>query len=94
MEIKVPDQTVRMRNSEDEVILEASLLDIHAFIGFHTFDDQINLEDDHVTAEFYINKIKALVEPFNREFNCNLTWGQLNVLLNNLNQEEENLKKN
>ena len=93
MDIKVPDQVVRLRNEDDEIILEASLLDITTFLGYHALSFMA-LEGDHITAEEYISRLKSMVEPFNKEFNCKLTWSQLNVLLNSIEEPETELKKN
>jgi hypothetical protein len=93
MDIKVPDQVVRLRNEDDEIILEASLLDITTFLGYYALSFMA-LEGDHITAEEYISRLKSMVEPFNKEFNCELTWSQLNVLLNSIEEPETELKKN
>jgi hypothetical protein len=95
-QISIPDQTLSFVDADGNVILEASLLDIHAYtslklveMGVKTIDTDEPIPHDH-----FINQLKTLVPMFNAEFHCNLTWGQLEYILREVNKLQDDLKKN
>lgn len=93
--IQIPDEQIKFVDSEGNVLLDASLIEIQSFVTLKMAEQgNIRLhEDEPYPVDHFLKKIKEMIEPFNKEFNCNLTWAQLEFILREVNTLVPELKK-
>lgn len=84
MKCTLPDDQFIVENSNGEVLLKASLLELQYIIGSVAVGQEVTLKE----------RCKLISNALYEEFSTILTWGQVAHILTKVGEEIESLKKN
>lgn len=83
-ELKLIKDVYKVQDAEGNILIEAPILDIYSTIGLGMA----------TTTGDRKEKMKAAAQALNEEYGCDLSWGTVLMLLNDIDEAVENAKKN
>lgn len=84
-ELKVISEKLKVKNSDDEVVIEAPMMELYYLITTST-----ELVKDGTTKQ----KFEAAAYALNEEYKCSLSWAEVLSLWESVYEAVEDAKKN